>query len=87
MTKDIYLYIFVYTKAAGMFPRKKGRLKMDKNKKEYMLYMEVSSCISCPNSSWRANFFFIAENKIDAINKALSEINVANLRIIKIFFV
>lgn len=85
MTKGIYLYIFVYTKATGMLPRKKGRLKMNKNKKEFMFDMEVFK----ENILFarRGTYFFYGADKIEAINSALDEVNSAGLRIKKIYSV
>ena len=80
----IIIYICIY-KAAGMFPRKKGRLKMKKNKKEFMFDMEVFS--SNILDSRRGTYFFWGADKIEAINSALDEVNNAGLRIKKIYSV
>lgn len=58
---------------------------MNKNKKEFMLDMEVYH--SQERVVTRGSYFFWGSDKIEAINNALDEINKAGLRIKKIYSV
>lgn len=58
---------------------------MNKNKKEFMIKMEVYHSYEC--AATLGSYFFWGADKIEAINNALDEINKAGLRIKKIYSV
>lgn len=47
-----------------MFPREKGRLKMDKNKKEYMFDMEVGRCFDISDCRRGTYFFWGSDDRL-----------------------
>lgn len=58
---------------------------MNKNKKEFMINMEVYH--TDESAATRGNYFYWGADKIEAINKALDEMNEFGLRIKKIYSV
>lgn len=58
---------------------------MNKNKKEFLIDMEVYH--SYERAATRGIYFFWGADKIEAINNALDEMNKADLRIKKIYSV